>query len=208
MARSSTDAGGTGGASSRTLSWPHGAGRAARPPPAALRLGMGAGGALAGRDRRHVGRPRGADARRLVDLATGARVAPEPAGPRTVHRGARLPRRGGCASWPTSPSTGSWVCWRRGRGGSGAARRAAAVGRGLAFVAGRVGSVAAVAFCAGVAILDELHQRTLPSRTGSARDVLIDVAGATAGVVVAALVGAGGDPEAARALTGPVRARA
>jgi VanZ family protein len=32
-----------------------------------------------------------------------------------------------------------------------------------------------------------LHQRTLPSRTGSARDVLIDVVGATAGVVVAVL---------------------
>jgi VanZ family protein len=46
----------------------------------------------------------------------------------------------------------------------------------------------ALACCAGVAILDELHQSTLPSRTGSPRDVLIDMLGAAAGVVVAVLV--------------------
>jgi len=38
--------------------------------------------------------------------------------------------------------------------------------------------------CVGVAILDELHQSTLPSRTGSPRDVAVDAAGAALGVLI------------------------
>jgi len=74
----------------------------------------------------------------------------------------------------------AWWLWRGGR--------AAAEGRGRRVPGGWAGPAAAVACCVGVAILDELHQTTLPSRTGSARDVLIDVVGVTAGVAAAALV--------------------
>lgn len=55
--------------------------------------------------------------------------------------------------------------------------------------AGLLGLPAVVAlvglpFCVIVAILDELHQSTLASRTGSPRDVAIDAAGAALGVVI------------------------
>ncbi len=43
-------------------------------------------------------------------------------------------------------------------------------------------------FCGAVAIIDELHQRTLVSRTGSPRDVAFDVVGAAVGLVVGGLV--------------------
>jgi VanZ family protein len=42
--------------------------------------------------------------------------------------------------------------------------------------------------CGAVAILDEIHQRTLASRTGSPRDVAYDVLGAAVGLVVGGLV--------------------
>jgi VanZ family protein len=43
-------------------------------------------------------------------------------------------------------------------------------------------------FCVVVGILDELHQSTHASRTGSPRDVVIDAFGATVGLVVGWLV--------------------
>jgi VanZ family protein len=43
-------------------------------------------------------------------------------------------------------------------------------------------------FCGAVAILDEMHQSALASRTGSPRDVLYDVLGAGLGLVVGWLV--------------------
>ena len=62
-------------------------------------------------------------------------------------------------------------------------------GRGMSPVAaGWVGPSAMAAFCVGVAIIDELHQSTLPSRTGSPRDVLVDALGAAVGVGVGTLV--------------------
>jgi len=51
--------------------------------------------------------------------------------------------------------------------------------RGLPAVA-----VIGLPFCGAVAILDELHQSMLASRTGSPRDVLFDLVGATLGLVV------------------------
>ncbi len=39
----------------------------------------------------------------------------------------------------------------------------------------------AIAYCAAYAMLDEAHQLFVPSRTGSAVDVLIDSTGATIG---------------------------
>ncbi len=55
--------------------------------------------------------------------------------------------------------------------------------RGLPAVA-----VIALPFCGAVAILDELHQSTIASRTGSPRDVLFDLVGAGLGLVVGWLV--------------------
>jgi VanZ family protein len=44
---------------------------------------------------------------------------------------------------------------------------------------------AALAICLACAFADEMHQSTLPTRTGSARDFLIDAVGATTMLVVA-----------------------
>jgi VanZ family protein len=44
---------------------------------------------------------------------------------------------------------------------------------------------AALAICLACAFADELHQSTLPTRTGSTRDFLIDAVGATTMLVVA-----------------------
>ena len=44
---------------------------------------------------------------------------------------------------------------------------------------------AALAICLVCAFADEMHQSTLPTRTGSARDFLIDAVGATTMLVVA-----------------------
>jgi len=60
--------------------------------------------------------------------------------------------------------------------------RAFARGQGLA---PRVAAWAALVLSAGWAFLDELHQSTLLSRTGSALDVVVDSAGALAALVVA-----------------------
>ena len=60
--------------------------------------------------------------------------------------------------------------------------RAFARGRALA---PRVAASAALALSVGWAFLDEWHQSTLPSRTGSAMDVVLDSAGALGALVVA-----------------------
>jgi VanZ family protein len=49
------------------------------------------------------------------------------------------------------------------------------------------------AACAAYAVLDELHQTWVPSRTGAVLDVAIDAAGAVAGVALRAWAGAIGD---------------
>lgn len=46
-------------------------------------------------------------------------------------------------------------------------------------------AVRALALCAGYAVLDELHQTLVPTRTGAVLDVLLDSAGAAAGVALA-----------------------
>ena len=44
------------------------------------------------------------------------------------------------------------------------------------------GILRAVALCAAYAVLDELHQTLVPSRTGAVRDVAIDALGAALGI--------------------------
>lgn len=51
-------------------------------------------------------------------------------------------------------------------------------------VAGSTAVAAALVLTAAYAIVDELHQRTVPTRTGRASDVLIDLAGALLALVV------------------------
>lgn len=73
--------------------------------------------------------------------------------------------------------------WRA-PGGPGAPRKGRLpVVRGLPAVV-----VMGLPLCGAVAIIDELHQSTLASRTGSLRDVAYDVVGAGLGMVVGGLV--------------------
>ena len=86
-------------------------------------------------------------------------------------------------------TTRAWWLWRRSDRPCPSDRRdGERGGRGPSRAGEWAVPATATAFCAVVAILDELHQHTLPSRTGSPRDVLIDVLGATSGAVIALLV--------------------
>jgi VanZ family protein len=49
-------------------------------------------------------------------------------------------------------------------------------------------AVLALALTAAYAVSDELHQALVPDRTGRAADVLVDVIGATVGLLVAAVL--------------------
>lgn len=50
-------------------------------------------------------------------------------------------------------------------------------------------AVVVIPFGALVAFIDELHQTSLPSRTGSIRDVVVDLVGLSVGVLVVWLIG-------------------
>lgn len=60
----------------------------------------------------------------------------------------------------------------------------------LAILARRAGftMTASLAFVLAFALSDELHQRYVPGRTGSLEDMLIDLLGATVGLLVTALL--------------------
>lgn len=66
------------------------------------------------------------------------------------------------------------------------ALRAAALGAGRSVARpGARAAVLALAYATGIAAADETHQSFSPARTGTARDVALDAAGAGSGIAVA-----------------------